>query len=526
MTSAVSETTAAAFTDQDLRQLAAQGVSLEEARRQIELLRHPPPPTRVLRPCSPGDGIRRLDEAGQEAALASWKEAADAGRVGKFVPASGAASRMFKGLLTALDGKPSDEAERFFAELHRFPFLDDLAAALGSRGLDLGQLREDGRAQDRQAILRALLTPEGLGYAELPKALIPFHRYGNGEVRTPFEEHLVDAIFSTRDRNGICRLHFTVSPDDAERFRDLLDSAVPDLEQRYGVRIAVGFSFQSPSTDTLAADPEGNPFRDDDGTLLFRPGGHGALLQNLHDCARDQTRGGADLVLIRNIDNVLPEARKASTERWRQILIGQLAEVQAQVHRHLEQLEAAAPNLQVIEEARTFTVDQLHAPLPGHFETAEPAEKARLLRDRLDRPLRVCGIIRNLGEPGGGPFWVEGQDGQISLQIVETAQIAKDDPDQQARLAASTHFNPTDLACALRNRQGQPYDLPRYVDPTTAFVAAKSHEGRPLTALERPGLWNGSMAGWNTVFLEMADETFAPVKTVIDLLRPEHQVEP
>jgi Domain of unknown function (DUF4301) len=522
MTSAVSETTAATFTDQDLRQLAAQGLSLEEARRQMELLRHPPPPTRVLRPCSPGDGIRQLDDNGQQAMLASWAKAAEAGRVAKFVPASGAASRMFKGLLAALDGKPSPEADTFFAELQRFPFLDDLAAALGSRGLDLGQLREDGRAEDRQAILRGLLTPEGLDYAELPKGLIPFHRYANGEVRTPFEEHLADATFSTRDRDGVCRLHFTVPPGDEARFRDLLAQAAPDLEKRYGVRFEVSFSFQSPATDTLAADPEGNPFRDDDGTLLFRPGGHGALLQNLHDQARE----GADLVLIRNIDNVLPEPRKPRTERWRQILIGQLAEVQSQVHHHLQKLEAPDPSPEVIEEARTFTVDQLHAPLPRHFETAEPAEKARLLRDRLDRPLRVCGIIRNLGEPGGGPFWVEGQDGQISLQIVETAQIAKNDPDQQARLAASTHFNPTDLACALRDRHNQPYDLPRYVDPATAFVAAKSHEGRPLTALERPGLWNGSMAGWNTLFLEMADETFAPVKTVIDLLRPEHQVEP
>lgn len=518
MTSAVSGP--AAFTDPDRQQLADRGIPLDEAQRQMELLRHPPRPTRVLRPCSPGDGILALDEAGQEAALASWQEAAAAGRVGKLVPASGAASRMFKALLAALEGESNADADTFFAELHRFPFLDDLAAALGSRGLDLGQLREDGREDDCQAILRALLTPEGLGYAELPKALIPFHRYPNGEVRTPFEEHLVDATFSARDRDGLCRLHFTVPPEDAERFRDLLDSAVPDLERRYGVRFAVGFSFQSPATDTLAADPEGNPFRQDDGTLLFRPGGHGALLANLHDAARQ----GADLVLIRNIDNVLPEPRKARTERWRQILAGHLAGVQKEVHGLLERLASGAPDARLIEEARSFTTGQLHAPLPGNFETAGPTEKARLLRDRLDRPLRVCGIIRNLGEPGGGPFWVESADGQVSLQIVETAQIARDDPDQQARLAASTHFNPTDLACALLDRLGRPYDLPRYVDPNTVFLAAKSHEGRPLTALERPGLWNGSMAGWNTVFLEIADETFAPVKTVLDLLRPEHQV--
>jgi hypothetical protein len=510
------ETAAGGLTAADRAQLAGRGIPPHEAERQLALLRAPRQPTRVHRPCCPGDGIRRLAEEEQAERLARWEEAAAAGRISKLVPASGAASRMFKPLLGALEGQASAESDTFFAQLDRFPFAADLAAALERRGHDLATLRASGRLEDRQAILRALLTPEGLDYLSLPKGLIPFHRTPDG-ARTPFEEHLVDATFSTRDRDGVCRLHYTVPPGDEQRFRALLARAAPALAERHGVRFEVGFSFQSPATDTLAVDLEGRPFRQEDGTLLLRPGGHGALLGNLEQLGRE----GADLVLIRNIDNVLPQARKARTERWRQLLVGQLAALQSAVFRHLEGLDDPTP--EAIEAAAAFVTTELQAPLPASFEEAAPATRARLLRERLDRPLRVCGVVRNLGEPGGGPFWAEGPDGEVTLQIVETAQLDPDDRHQQEQLAAATHFNPTDLVCALRDRHGRPFDLERFVDPSTVFLAEKSHEGRPLRALERPGLWNGAMAGWNTVFVEIADETFAPVKTVLDLLRPEHQ---
>lgn len=509
------------FTENDLRQMHGLGIAPEEAARQVELFRNPSLFTRVLRPCTPGDGIRRFFDSDHPELLAVFERAAAQGRIGKFVPASGAATRMFKSLISCLNNPQHAEApaevRKVLDNLPRFAFFEDLAAVLARDGRDLMKLAQQG---DWRTILTALLTEKGLGYAELPKGLLKFHRYPEGS-RTAFEEHLVEAAAYTRDADGACRLHLTVSPQHEEGFARLLDAVRPRYEERYGCRFLVTFSDQSRSTDTLAVDPENRPFRQEDGTLLFRPGGHGSLIENLQALAAL----GWDIVLLKNIDNVVPDSRKDTGILWKKLMAGALVALQKRVFGCLERLEAGPAPLELLDEVDRFLADDLCRTVPPDIAIAGSETRRQYLIHALDRPLRVCGMVRNLGEPGGGPFWVESQTGDVSLQIVETSQIDPASPEQQKILAASTYFSPTDLACALRDRHGQPYDLRRRVDPATVFISHKSHEGRPLKALERPGLWNGAMAGWNTVFVEIPDETFAPVKTVMDLLRPEHQAD-
>lgn len=500
------------FTDRDLQQMAELGIAPEEAARQIELFRNPPPHTRVLRPCRLGDGIRSISPAEHAPLLAIFEDAVRKGRIGKLVPASGAATRMFKELL-AFGAELSAAVQTFFDNLDRFAFRDDLAAALAADGIDL----DAAQRGEHRLVLSTLLDGAGLGYAELPKGLLPFHRYPEGP-RTPFEEHLVEAAAVASSEEGLCRLHFTVSPEHHESFVSLLDRVRPVYEALFGCRFEVSFSTQHHSTDTLAVDLENRPFRLADGSLLFRPGGHGALLDNLNALGHR----GWDIVLLKNIDNVVPDSRKEIVHLWRRILGGFLVSLQERTSRLLDRL-ANVEDETAVEEAGETLEKALSRPLPKSFAPMSSGEKRRFLIGALDRPLRVCGVVRNQGEPGGGPFWVESSAGEISPQIVEISQIDSKDSEQRAILEASTHFNPMDIACALRDRRGQPYELHRYVDPSTVFIAEKSHDGRPLKALERPGLWNGAMAGWNTVFAEVPDATFAPVKTVLDLLRPEHQ---
>jgi hypothetical protein len=449
------------FTDQDLTQLRQRGIPPEEAETQMRLLRQAPRPVVLERPCTVGDGIVQLAASEQGDLLHAGRQAADAGRVQKFVPASGAATRMFKDLIGALASTQPPSAvpavRTFFDRLDEFPFAEPLrhraggAAAVGSEA-------------DERTILRTLL--ETMRYAELPKALIPFHR--RPALRTAFEEQLLDGLGYTRSREGVVRAHFTVAPEFRGDFERLLADVAPRVAAATAAetRLTVDFSEQHPSTDTLAATLEGEPFRTADGTLLFRPAGHGALLKNLE--ALD-----GDVVVIKNIDNVLPFERSEEAVRWKLLLIGYLA--------------------------------GRHAAMSD------------------DRPLRVCGVVKNDGEPGGAPFWVVHEDGRRSLQIVEASQVDLNDPAQRRIFESATHFNPVDIVCALRSKDGRRFDLEAFVDSSAVFRSSKSYEGRDLLALERPGLWNGAMAWWNTIFVEVPAATFAPVKTVFDLLRPEHQ---
>lgn len=534
------------LTTADVERLAAYGIPLSEAERQLRLLRHPPPKRRLVRPCTRGDGIRTIDDPAERERLGErFDEAVAAGRLSRMVPASGAASRMFaalSGLLAEAGAPPDlaalrasaqggDDSAAAISELYdrrrELPFWEELSAAAGPGGED-----------DLQALVGALLAPapDGLGYARRPKGLIPFHRYPEG-VRTPFEEHLAEAAahHGGRDAQGgvqcpvRCRVHFTVGTAHEASFRELLARRRRGLEERFGVALEVTFSQQSPATDTLAVDPDGRPFRGADGSLLLRPGGHGALLANLDHLVA----AGADLVQIKNIDNVVPERNRALVTSWQRVLGGLLVELRATANRHLERLEAGA-DPDTLRDAEGFVEAELGLSAPN--PDAQPAFRRQALIHRLDRPWRVCGMVANQGEPGGGPFWVRHAGGPITPesavtaqtvtpQIVEGAEIDLADPAQSSLRDAATHFNPVDLVCALRDRHDRPYPLADLTDPDAVFLAAKTHHGRPLRYLERPGLWNGSMARWNTVFVEVPAATFAPVKTVLDLLRPAHRRE-
>ncbi|MFM7232090.1 MAG: DUF4301 family protein [bacterium] len=506
-----------AFTDpRDLAQLAERGISPAEAERQLEVMGRPAAWAVLERPCTPGDGIERLDEARIEGLLAEHARAARAGRVSAFVPASGAATRMFKDLLAARDlpgalepavvrataGPAAAGLVRFVDELPRFAFADALAAVLARDGHDLATLRSQG---PWRPLLEGFLAPSGLDAARAPKGLLAFHREG-GQARTAFEEHLLEAVPLASDATGVRALDVTVSPEHRAGFEAVLATRAPALAECFEGRWEVAFSEQHPATDTIAGDPAGGAFRDEHGRLLFRPAGHGALLHNLGV-------SGRDLVFLKNIDNVAVWRMKGETVRWARALVGLAAETSAHASalvRRLRAGDAAAP-----AEARAWAAMELGLVLP-------PALDAAALADALDRPVRVCGMVANTGEPGGGPFWVRGAHG-LTRQIVESAQVDPASAAQQAVLRSATHFNPVFLACALRAADGRPHDLDRFVDPAAVIVTRKSHGGRDLLALERPGLWNGAMAHWLTRFVEVPLAVFNPVKTVFDLLRPEHQ---
>jgi hypothetical protein len=518
------------FTDIDRAFLAGRGIPEEEARRQVELLLQPPRHQELLRPCLSGDGVEVLGEAEAEELVRLADEHVGSGTRLKFVPASGAATRMFRSLIYFHRGQGSglgwgeilERARAGHAEakglvgfrdgLQRLPFREDLRGMLRRRGHELDRL-VDGN--EIAPVLDALLSPDGLAYAELPKGLVKFHDYPDGS-RTAFEEHLVEAAAYARDGRGTCRLHLTVSPEHLRRFEELFQRTRAAYESRLAVRFEVGFSVQKPSTDTLCVDRDGRIARDGSGDLVLRPGGHGALIDNLGEL-------GEDLVFIKNIDNIQPDGAKPTAVRWKKVLAGYLIRLRGQAFDYHRKLREGSPSPAMLDEALEFVQDRLHVEPGAGSAPSSLAERRALVLDRLNRPLRVCGVVRNVGEPGGGPFWVRGDDGTASLQIVEMAQIDPDSPQQQAVLRRATHFNPVDLVCGLRDADGRPFDLRRYVDPAAVIVTRKSSGGRELKVLERPGLWNGAMARWNTAFVEVPLATFTPVKTVLDLLRPEHQ---
>lgn len=442
----------------------------------------------VTRAASCGDGIRVLDAAGIEQAAARYDRAKESLRVVKFVPASGAATRMFKDLFEFVrEGRRTAVVGELLANRRRFAFWPELRTIIGD---DADELRTVEN-----------IVAEGLRYGETQKGLVSFHRYGD-EVRKAVEEHLVEGA-QYAAAGGEVKIHFTVSPEHLTRFEALLAEKIPGYESRFGVKYRISFSVQDPSTDTLAVNPDCTPFRRADGRLLFRPAGHGALIGNLGKI-------DADIVFVKNIDNVTTDARRGDTVLYKKALAGVLLALQERIFEYLMALEVPGAELEPIA---AFIENELCVKLPKDYGTA-------LLRQVLDRPIRVCGMVRNEGEPGGGPFWVTAPDGSQSLQIAESSQIA---PGQRQLMNAATHFNPVDVVCGTKNYRGEHFDLRKYVDPSTGFISQKSKSGRELLAQELPGLWNGSMAHWNTVFVEVPVTIFSPVKVVGDLLRPQHQ---
>ncbi len=476
------------FSANDAKQIEAHSLSVESVKNQLDRFRKGFPYLQVVAPASVGKGIRVPDKAEQNRLVDLYKTVSPKLKVVKFVPASGAATRMFKDLYAFLnEGKRSPGVDRLLGQLERFPFYEALKAFLPAG------------ASEKEIV--GAIVGDGLHYGTKPKGLVLFHRY-DGEVRTAVEEHLVEGALYAASK-GEVRIHFTVSPEHRADFERLIALVAPRYEERFGVHYEISYSIQKPSTDTIAANPDGTPFRNDDGTLLFRPAGHGALIGNLGEI-------DADLIFIKNIDNVTVDARKADTVHFKRMLAGLLLALQARVFGYLRAMDEGQADL---AEVARFIREELSTELPEVCDE-------RLLRSLLDRPIRVCGMVRNEGEPGGGPFWVRNEDGTVSLQIAESSQIA---PEDAGLMRQATHFNPVDLVCGTKNYRGERFDLERYVDPATGFISRKSKDGRELLAQELPGLWNGAMARWITVFAEVPVSTFTPVKEVGDLLRAEHQ---
>ena len=454
---------------------------------------------------SVGNGIIVLDEERIAWLGNAYDSSCGRFKTVKFVPASGAATRMFADLYKFLDGDLDNAVVGKLREsLDSFAFCEALSRLPGSADLHSRSAKE---------LVSAIISPDGLDYGNLPKALILFHRYDD-RPRTALEEHLVEGA-QYANSNGVVRIHFTVSPQHVEAFSQLLDSLLPEYSERFAVRFEISMSLQKKSTDTVAVNPDNTPFLEADGSVLFRPAGHGALIQNLNDI-------DADIIFIKNIDNVTTDELKHDTVIYKKAMAGLLLEVRQQIFDLLGKLDDEASVSQgTVDEIVGFLNDTLSVSLPESFRNARLSEKIVVLKRLLDRPLRVCGMVRNQGEPGGGPFFVRNRDGVVSLQILESSQIA---PDRKNDLmSGSTHFNPVDIVCSVRDRRGNKYDLTRYVDPETGFISEKSKNGKPLKALELPGLWNGAMSDWNTIFIEVPVNTFTPVKTVTDLLREGHR---
>jgi hypothetical protein len=517
------------FTQADLEQMKRLGVSEAEARRQMAILKKGPRRPHLQRPCTPGDGIVELQAEEQERLVVLGERAAAGGRLSVFLPASGAATRMFAFLQRIRSrmarvtlGKTAEGSEEtssdhhdfklFIESLGKFAFFEPLAEIMASAGISVQDRLDAG---DCTEILDFLLEPQGLNYSSLPKALIPFHRYPD-HSRTALEEHLVEAIHTVRDDSQRCRVHFTVAPEIKEEVENHGREAAGSCAQRFGVKYELSFSLQSPATNTLAVDLENRPFRQQDGSLLFRPGGHGALLENLN-------RLQGDIVFIKNIDNVVTDDHRDPVVHQQKMLAGLLLELQDMIFGYLRLLQSGSVGAEDLQEMNDFAVNKLSASLPEDFSHCNDEEKVSRLFRLLNRPVRICGMITNRGEPGGGPNWVEGPTGTLSLQIVEEAEIDQGSPEQVAILEGSSHFSPVQLVCGLRDFMDQPFDLSQFADPQAVFVTRKTEYGRELKALELPGLWNGGMAYWNTVFVETSEETFNPVKTINDLLRSGHQ---
>lgn len=499
------------FNGNDLKQIESRGSSADAVDAQIERFKKGFPWMKICAPATPEKGISVLDEGAVTRAVSYYDSASISGKC-KFVPASGAASRMFKDLFAGLDrireGKElADDApaRKFVDNIEKFAFYEP----------EIFPASQDGYAE---SVLSGTLEKEPLAYGAKPKGVIKFHRYDNGEVRTAFEEHLVEAQDYMRNSDGSANIVVTISPEHRALFEQLLAESREEYEKRFGVRYNVTFTYQDKATDTIAVDVDNRPFRTENDTLLFRPAGHGALINNLDEIKEE-------LVSIKNIDNVANERLLPETAKYKKVLMGKCLELRDIIHGYLRRMDdledASSPEFKALcDEAADFMERELCITLPA---VSGDKSRADLIRRKLDRPVRVCGMVKNEGEPGGGPFIVQDKDGATSLQILEGVQINMADEKSRKALSEATHFNPVDIVCCLHDYKGRSFELKKFIDHDAGFISSKSYQGRELKALELPGLWNGSMSDWNTLFVEVPSETFNPVKTVLDLLRPAHQ---
>lgn len=503
--------------ENDKSLLAQKGISEEKLNEQLKQFETGFPFLQLSGAASYEKGIVVPSPEEQAQLLQIWdKYVEENHNVVKFVPASGAASRMFKDIFAFVDAEydtpQNDFEKKFFAEIKTAAFYADLnEACLNSYKKDIPTLLEHGQYKD---IAKAMLNAYGLNYGKLPKGLLKFHSYPEG-ARTPLEEHLVEGALYAKGSNGKVKVHFTVSPEHRELFEKLVAKTQTTYENKFNASFDISFSEQKPSTDTVAANADNTPFRNADGSLLFRPGGHGALIENLNDI-------DADVVFIKNIDNVVPDRLKDDTITYKKLIAGLLVDLQAQAFAYLNKLDSGQYSMDDLREMLQFVQKRLCCKDPN-TKVLEDTELAIYLRKKLNRPMRVCGMVRNVGEPGGGPFLAYNPDGTISLQILESSQIDMSDPEKKKMFEQGTHFNPVDLVCAIKNYKGEKFNLPEFIDKATGFISHKSKDGKELKALELPGLWNGAMSDWSTIFVEVPLSTFNPVKTVNDLYREQHQ---
>ncbi len=522
------------FRKEDIAQIEQRGTTVQTVEQQVERFKQGFPWMKIIAPATPEKGILVLDEAAVDAAVRYYEGAQINGKC-KFVPASGAASRMFKDLFSGLDalnaGKElADDAPaaKFVDKIQSFAFYTP----------ELFGAETCKCPEYRQSVLAKTLTDEGLGYGAKPKGVLKFHKYTDGEIRTAFAEHLVEAQNYMRNEDGTAKLVVTISPEHQHLFEEAYAEVKAAYEEKYGVQYNITFTFQDKATDTIAVDVENKPFRTENDALLFRPAGHGALIYNLNKIDEE-------VVSIKNIDNVANERLLPETATWKKVLLGKALELRDKIYGYLNELDAvtganftdtslnlpgyfppkddvyATEECQALcNDIQAFLENELCITLP-QFDTFK--QRAEVLREKLNRPIRVAGMVKNQGEPGGGPFIIAEKDGSTSLQVLESVQINMSDEHAKNALASATHFNPVDIVCCLHDYKGQSFDLLKYVDEDAGFISSKSYQGRELKALELPGLWNGAMSNWNTLFVEVPLATFNPLKVVLDLLRPAHQ---
>lgn len=508
------------FSDSDRRQIASLGLTEADVNHQIDNFRKGFPKTHLVAAATVDNGgILRLDDQAINRYTKFYKQASKGKKILKFVPASGAATRMFKDLYSftstyfGVDYKIEKEhpsVKEFLEKIRTFAFFDDLVACMEKSNADFDDYMNRG---DFSTIINFLLKEQYMGYGNLPKGLLKFHKYGHLQ-RTPLEEHIVEGAEYARMSDGTVNLHFTVSPEHRALFRKKIAEVKRYYEEAFHIKLNISFSEQKHYTDIIAVDEQNNPVRDEDGKLVFRPGGHGALIENLNEQR-------ADLIFVKNIDNVVPDWMKHTTIVYKKVLAGLLLNLQKQTFEYLQALDRGVTTKE-LKQIERFAQKNLQIALDDTYHKGSERQRAKQLHDLLNRPMRICGMVKNQGEPGGGPFFTLNTQGVKSLQIVETAQINTKDPSQESILAGATHFNPVDLVCATKNYRGRYFDLRRYVDPATGFISKKSKGATILKSQELPGLWNGAMANWITLFVEVPLATFNPVKTVNDLLRKEH----
>ncbi|SNY94656.1 DUF4301 family protein [Flagellimonas pacifica] len=508
------------LTVKDQEQLQEKGISKEKVENQISTFKDGIPFVKLEKEAVVEDGIFKPSEKEQKELVEYFEDSRSELQLLKFVPASGAASRMFKAMFNFLEAydfsketlstyidRTGDAAVKQFSEnIENFSFYDLIMERISGKA--------SNKDEEVYLFVKEMLVAEGLNYGFYPKGLLPFHKYNSGSA-TPFEEHLKEAYLYAKT-DGKANLHFTISEQHNDMFKAEHQEVGPKTEKTTGTQFNISYSNQKPSTDTIAVDMQNKPFRNNDGSLLFRPGGHGALIENLND-------QDADIIFIKNIDNVVIDENLREVADSKKMLAGVLKKAQTKAFAYAKQLEDNNVSEEQVAEIKHFLEEELNARLPQEFNGSSLNEQMNMLNDKLNRPIRVCGMVKNEGEPGGGPFWISDPQGNISLQIIESAQIDMSNEKQVAILKNSTHFNPVDLICGVRNFKGEKYNLLDFVDEKQGFITNKTKEGKELKALELPGLWNGAMAFWNTIFVEVPLVTFNPVKTVNDLLKATHQ---